>query len=78
MSPHRGLKLPMTGDTRQGIEADGQHKTRNLKNVSDDLGCPAFFITQILMTGNPMSKKIDKETIAEAVIRKISVRWHTM
>ena len=67
VSLRRGLKLPTTGDTRQGIEADGQHKTRNLKNVSDDFGCPAFFIAKIPMIGNPINKKIDKETIAEAV-----------
>lgn len=26
MGLHRGPKLPMTGDTRQSIEADSQHK----------------------------------------------------
>lgn len=52
VSPRRGLKFPTTGDTRQGIEADGQHKTRNLKkDTSDDLGCPAFFVAKIPTIG---------------------------
>ena len=52
VSPCRGLKLPTAGDTRQGIEADSQHKTRDLEEMRRmTLVVRRFFVAKILMIG---------------------------